>query len=129
MTPCENYIEGCTGLAGCGGRLCRNMRSFLSKMEFTRLNVNELGERDESAEPVKGILCGFITKLRAPSDPSCAIPGIMGAASNVRLTVVASSQPLRVNDLVKTADRIYCVQLQLSELPVRYSLVERSETL
>ncbi len=129
MTPCEDYIEGCTGLAGCGGRLCRNMRGFLSKMEFTRPAVNTFGEQDETVEPEKGKLCGFITRLRPPSDPSCAIPGIIGTASNVRLTVVASSRPLRVNDIIRVDDRFYCVQLQLSELPVRYSLVERSEIL
>ncbi len=127
MTTCQNAIADCTGLAGCGGRLCRNMRASLSKMEFTHRSLNEFGELEENTESVNGTLCGFITKLRAPSDPSCAIPGIMGAASNVRLTVVASTAPLQVSDLVSTGDKLYRVESQLSELPVRFSLVETEE--
>lgn len=129
MNTCQNAIADCTGLAGCGGRLCRNMRASLSKMEFTHRTLNEFGEPEENAKSAIGTLCGFITKLRAPSDPSCAIPGIMGAASNVRLTVVSSTTALKVGDLVQAGDRLYCVQSQLSELPVRFSLVETEELL
>lgn len=126
MSVCENAIADCTGLAGCGGRLCRNMRHSLSKMDFIRYRTDEMGETDTSENPVKGVLCGFITKLRAPSDPSCAVPGIMGDASNVRLTVVSSGMPLEVGDIVSTGEKSYCVQSQLSELPVRFSLLERA---
>ncbi len=122
---CENPIADCTGLAGCGGRLCRNMRASLSVMEFSRYPLNEFGEADISAEPFCGKLCGFITKLAAPSDPSYAVPGIRGTASNVRLTAVSFSEPLRVGDFVKAEEKEYLVQLQLSELPVRFSLIER----
>lgn len=126
MGVCENPIAACTGLAGCGGRLCRNMRHSLSKMEFVRYETDEMGEIVASEKPLKGVLCGFITKLRAPSDPSCAVPGIMGDASNVRLTVVSSGVALRVGDIVRTGEKSYHVQSQLSELPVRFSLIERS---
>ncbi len=124
MGVCETPIADCTGLAGCGGRLCRNMRHALSKMEFTSRALNEFGEEDGNAEVKNCTLCGFITKLRSPSDPSCAIPGIMGTASNVRLTVVASSTVLKVGDIIRTGDRSYRVESQLSELPVRFSLIE-----
>ncbi len=127
MGVCEDIIAGCTGLAGCGGRLCRNMRHSLSKMDFLRYPTDEMGEANENASPLIGKLCGFITKLRSPSDPSYAIPGIMGEASNVRLTVVSSSVALKVGDIVRTEEKNYLVQSQLSELPVRFSLLERAE--
>lgn len=127
IRPCENALMDCTGLAGCGGRLCRNMRHALSKMEFERYTLNEFGE-DTGEEPKKGTLCGFITKLSPPSDPAYAIPGILGTASNVRLTVVSSTTALEVNDIVYANGKCYRVQLQLSELPVRFSLVESEET-
>ncbi len=123
MGVCENAIAQCTGLAGCGGRLCRNMRNALSRMEYLHCEKDEMGEMLKDTL-TKGILCGFITKLRPPSDPSYAVPGILGEASNVRLTVVSSADALQVGDIVLTGDKRYCVQSQLSDLPVRFSLVE-----
>lgn len=126
MNVCENPVGACTGLMGCGGRLCRNMRHALSPMEVLCFERDEMGEII-SEEAEKKRICGFITKLPPPSDPDCAIPGIRGTASNVRLTVVSSEVPLKVGDTVMAGDKIYSVQLQLSDLPVRYSLVERAE--
>ncbi len=126
MNLCENPVGGCTGLVGCGGRLCRNMRHALSQMEALCFERDETGEII-SNEAVKKRICGFITKLPPPSDPDCAIPGIRGTASNVRLTVVSCEAPLKVGDTVIAGEKAYSVQLQLSDLPVRYSLVERAE--
>ncbi len=119
MNTCGNAIAECTGLAGCGGRLCRNMRHALSRMEFVR--------RVSENESKNCVLCGFITKLRPPSDPKYAVPGILGTASNVRLTVVSSSEAPAVGDTVYADGKCYCVQSQLSELPVRFSLIERAD--
>ncbi len=127
MGICENAIADCTGLAGCGGRLCRNMRHSLSRMKFMRYLSDESEEAKIDSEPMKGELCGFITKLPSPSDPSYAVPGILGEASNVRLTVVSSSSALKVGDIVCAGEKNYFVQSQLSELPVRFSLFETEE--
>lgn len=127
MSVCDNAIAQCTGLAGCGGRLCRNMRSALSRMEYLHCETDEMGER-LSDTVIRGALCGFITKLRPPSDPSYAVPGILGEASNVRLTVVSCSEALQVGDIVMTGEKSYRVQSQLSDQPVRFSLVETEES-
>lgn len=125
MNTCEAPVTGCSGLMGCGGRLCRNMRSAMTKMSISRAVTDELGQPDYGNIEKSGVLCGFITRLPPASSPNLAIPGISSSSSsNVRLTVVASTLSPQAGDIVDCAGEMYTVELQLGGTPTRFSLIE-----
>lgn len=113
---CDKPLCAKDGLYGCGGRLCRNMRHTLSRMIVTRGDIS-------------GELCGFITLLPVKNfTENYAIAGIRADKSSVRLTVITSTFPLQVGDIVEADGRKWAIEMPFDD-NIRYCLraVEEEE--